>query len=203
VCKIEAGTSHIIHLLFFFRCSAQVINPEWVALDKSRGYESYDLQVFMRYTALFTDLLIYTTAAIYFATTVWGKRGDVLGKVCCVWCFYGFIQAYLPQLFRRTSVEHSDLGSADSTWTDYHRPWPFPVSSSSNANMHVGLTSFFTLRYNSAMLGFSLWAIALMVNGHDILGGIMFCLSLSFKQMALYYSLPFFFYLLGKSFKKG
>lgn len=44
------------------------------------------------------------------------------------------------------------------------------------------------IRYNSIMLGFTLWAVICFQTGHDLLGAVAFCLSLSFKQMALYFS---------------
>jgi alpha-1,3-glucosyltransferase len=62
---------------------------------------------------------------------------------------------------------------------------------------------FQLFRYNSAMLGLSLWAIVAMWNEYYFIGAVFFCLSLFFKQMALFYALPFFFYLLGISLKKG
>lgn len=57
-------------------------------------------------------------------------------------------------------------------------------------------------RYNTVSLGFAIWAIACIMNDHDLLGAIMFTLSLNFKQMSLYYAPAFFFYLLSKSFHK-
>lgn len=44
--------------------AASYINPNWVALDKSRGYESYNHKFFMRMSVLVTDLLIYFSAAL-------------------------------------------------------------------------------------------------------------------------------------------
>lgn len=43
-------------------------------------------------------------------------------------------------------------------------------------------------QFNSIMLGFTLASVTCFHGGHDLLGAIMFVLSLSFKQMALYYS---------------
>ena len=43
-------------------------------------------------------------------------------------------------------------------------------------------------RYNSIMLGLTLWSVNLFHGGHDLLGAFAFVLSLGFKQMALYYS---------------
>jgi alpha-1,3-glucosyltransferase len=47
-------------------CSAEKINPSWVALDSSRGIEGYNLRLFMRYTVLIADVLIYFPAIFVF-----------------------------------------------------------------------------------------------------------------------------------------
>ncbi|KAK9454546.1 glycosyl transferase [Dipodascopsis uninucleata] len=52
-------------------------------------------------------------------------------------------------------------------------------------------------QYNCVMLGFTLLAITNILQDRLVVGSIFFVLSLSFKQMALYYSLPIFAYLLG------
>ena len=56
----------------------------------------------------------------------------------------------------------------------------------------------FLCRYNCVSLGLTVWAIILLSKGHDILGSIAYSLALNYKQMALYYSFPFFCFLLGK-----
>ncbi|GAA5850410.1 hypothetical protein JCM9279_001406 [Rhodotorula babjevae] len=53
-------------------------------------------------------------------------------------------------------------------------------------------------QYNSLMLGLTLWAVNCFQAGRDVLGGVLFMLSLGFKQMALYYTPAVFAYLLGK-----
>ena len=50
------------------------------------------------------------------------------------------------------------------------------------------------------MLGFALWAINCFMTKHFVLGSIFFCLSLGFKQMALYYAPAVFAFLLGRCF---
>lgn len=57
-------------------------------------------------------------------------------------------------------------------------------------------------RFNSFMLGFALWAVNLLLTEYYILGSIAFCLSLGFKQMALYYAPVMFAFLLGRCFEK-
>jgi alpha-1,3-glucosyltransferase len=48
------------------------------------------------------------------------------------------------------------------------------------------------------MLGLTLWSINLFHMGYDVLGAIVFVLSMGFKQMALYYAPAIFGYLFGK-----
>ncbi|XP_068623597.1 dolichyl pyrophosphate Man9GlcNAc2 alpha-1,3-glucosyltransferase [Battus philenor] len=56
-------------------------------------------------------------------------------------------------------------------------------------------------QYNSLSLGLFLWATFYVVAiENDILATVFFVLALNYKQMELYHSLPFFFYLLRKCF---
>ena len=57
-------------------------------------------------------------------------------------------------------------------------------------------------RYNTISLGLALWGVVALARGHDLLGSIAFTLALNYKQMELYHALPFFFYLLGKSWQQ-
>ncbi|KAJ3345108.1 Glucosyltransferase-like protein [Kappamyces sp. JEL0680] len=52
------------------------------------------------------------------------------------------------------------------------------------------------------MLGFALGAFASFVRERHVLGSVLFVASLGFKQMALFYALPVFFYLLGVCWKR-
>lgn len=56
-------------------------------------------------------------------------------------------------------------------------------------------------QYNNVSLGFAAFAIASLFYDRELLGSFFFVLSLNYKQMELYHSLPFFFYLLGICFK--
>ncbi|KAI0081538.1 hypothetical protein K474DRAFT_1656321 [Panus rudis PR-1116 ss-1] len=60
------------------------------------------------------------------------------------------------------------------------------------------LIDFGHFQYNSVMLGFTLYALNCFAMGQDILGAVYFCLSLGFKQMALYYAPAIGSYLLAK-----
>lgn len=54
-------------------------------------------------------------------------------------------------------------------------------------------------QYNGVSIGLAILGIALILKDNDMLGSFFFALSLNFKQMSLYYSPAFFFYLLGKN----
>ena len=58
------------------RRSANKINPEWVALDSSRGIETPSSKVFMRATSLISDLLIYLPSLYFFVRTWLGSRSS-------------------------------------------------------------------------------------------------------------------------------
>ena len=44
--------------------SASLINPDWVALESSRGTESEQHKLFMRYSVLVVDLLVFLPVAV-------------------------------------------------------------------------------------------------------------------------------------------
>lgn len=56
-------------------------------------------------------------------------------------------------------------------------------------------------QYNNISLGFAALAVACLMKERNVLGSLMFVLALNYKQMELYHALPFFFYLLGNSFR--
>ncbi|XP_061739673.1 dolichyl pyrophosphate Man9GlcNAc2 alpha-1,3-glucosyltransferase [Nerophis ophidion] len=64
---------------------AKIINPEWVELHKSRGYESPSHKLFMRTTVLVADLLIYIPAVVLYC--LWINDGSIKKKVCTLLCF--------------------------------------------------------------------------------------------------------------------
>eukprot|EP00850_Spirogloea_muscicola_P005864 SM000027S09645 [mRNA] locus=s27:535401:537851:+ [translate_table: standard] len=53
-------------------------------------------------------------------------------------------------------------------------------------------------QYNCISLGLSLGAAAAIAAGRDVLGSVLFCLSLNHKQMSMYYAPAFFGHLLGR-----
>jgi alpha-1,3-glucosyltransferase len=75
----------------------------------------------------------------------------------------------------------------------------------------VGLNAFTCVQsdvaghfqYNGVSLGLALVAIHATSTGRDCLGGFFFVLALNYKQMCLYYALPFFVYMLAKAVRSG
>ncbi|KAE8914427.1 putative dolichyl pyrophosphate Man9GlcNAc2 alpha-1,3-glucosyltransferase [Phytophthora fragariae] len=53
-------------------------------------------------------------------------------------------------------------------------------------------------QYNNVCLGFTALSVALIMQGHEFLGSISYCLALNFKQMALYYAPVFGVFLLSR-----
>ncbi|KAK9447854.1 glycosyl transferase [Limtongia smithiae] len=133
---------------------ARKINPEWVALDTSRGIESATLKSYMRLTVILSELLIYTPAVSAFVR--WSVR-----------------YAKLSPLHQSTAAAAILLQPA------------------------LILIDHGHFQYNCVMLGLALFAFTDILNDNLFRGSIFFVLALGFKQMALYYAIPVFAYLLG------
>ncbi|NXN94468.1 ALG6 glucosyltransferase, partial [Rhinopomastus cyanomelas] len=65
---------------------AKLINPDWIALHTSRGYESQPHKLFMRTTVFVADFLIYIPAVILYCLslkeTSTKKKASILGALC-------------------------------------------------------------------------------------------------------------------------
>ncbi|GAQ86987.1 alpha-1,3-glucosyltransferase [Klebsormidium nitens] len=57
-------------------------------------------------------------------------------------------------------------------------------------------------QYNCISLGFALAAAAAIIQEYEVVGSVLFCLSLNHKQMSMYLAPAFFAHLLGRSFQK-
>lgn len=136
---------------FLFR--AGVINPDWVRLYQSRGTEGYYHKLFMRYSVLVADLLLFFPA-LYFVTRIGYKDNR---EALMIGLLY-------PGLI---------------------------------------LIDYGHFQYNNVSLGLLLWAVYFISKNCPVISSICFCLSLNYKQMELYHSIPFFCYLLGDAMKCG
>lgn len=63
---------------------AKVINPDWVALHSSRGYESQAHKLFMRTTVLIADLLVYIPAVVVYCCRL--KETSTKKKITSLLC---------------------------------------------------------------------------------------------------------------------
>ncbi|XP_007957324.1 dolichyl pyrophosphate Man9GlcNAc2 alpha-1,3-glucosyltransferase [Orycteropus afer afer] len=71
---------------------AKLINPDWIALHTSRGYESHTHKLFMRTTVFVADLLIYIPAVILYCCCL--KETSTNGKIAnalCILLYPGLI----------------------------------------------------------------------------------------------------------------
>jgi alpha-1,3-glucosyltransferase len=137
---------------------AQLIGwGEIVALHSSRGIETVRSKLFMRYTALAADLLIFVSAMVFFVWRYYQgrSRSEWLTILCMILLQPAFVL-----------IDHGHF------------------------------------QFNSICLGLTLWAVNALLHDRVIFASILFSLSLNYKQMALYYSLPFFFYILRYCWEK-
>lgn len=119
-------------------------------------------------------------------------------------------ESYAHKLFMRWTVIISDLlVLIPAVWFYFaKKPW-LPESASLIwiflVTSHPGLLliDHGHFQYNGVSLGLTIAAVAALHKGRNLLSSVLFVLSLSFKQMSLYHALPFFFYLLGDSFRGG
>ncbi|NXT55367.1 ALG6 glucosyltransferase, partial [Pluvianellus socialis] len=82
-----------------FLCAyiAKLINPDWIALHTSRGYESQPHKLFMRTTVFVADLLVYIPAVILYCfslkETSTKKKASIWGvcRALCILLYPGLI----------------------------------------------------------------------------------------------------------------
>ncbi|XP_055581112.1 dolichyl pyrophosphate Man9GlcNAc2 alpha-1,3-glucosyltransferase isoform X1 [Falco cherrug] len=65
---------------------AKLINPDWIALHTSRGYESQPHKLFMRTTVFVADLLVYIPAVILYCFSLKETSTKKKDKVANLWC---------------------------------------------------------------------------------------------------------------------
>ncbi|XP_076255589.1 ALG6 alpha-1,3-glucosyltransferase garnysstan isoform X2 [Rhynchophorus ferrugineus] len=151
---------------------AGFINENFTKLHDSRGYESLTHKLFMRYTVLFSDVMIFIPSIIlYYYTCIKlgnGQDSDISSA-------------------RQKSQHSLKLIIRDSSLLVI------------SALLYPGiiLIDHGHFQYNSISLGLFIFATISLLHKKDILTCLFFCLCLNYKQMELYHSLPFFLYLLS------
>lgn len=157
---------------------ADFLNPEFVALGASRGYESYEHKLFMRVTVLIADLFIYIPA---------------------VWWYFCKKQSDHQNVSRNLrdgntySVHSVKEDKALTSHISMYLTLIYPG---------LILIDHGHFQYNGISLGLTIAAVAAIMQGRDHIASVLFCFSVNYKQMSLYHALPFFCYILGKCLPK-
>lgn len=139
------------------------LNPQYVELHSSRGYESLEHKLFMRCSVLLVDLLLFIPG---------------------VWIYFTKCETVNNKVSLKMDIS--------------------PLFCVYNALIYPGLIliDHGHFQYNCVSLGLFICAVAAVIKNKNFFASVFFCLSLSYKQMQLYHSLPFFFYFLGTFFKR-
>ncbi|KAH1011675.1 hypothetical protein HUJ04_000995 [Dendroctonus ponderosae] len=156
---------------------AGFINGNFTKLHDSRGHESETHKLFMRTTVLVGDILVYIPALIlyYYTCVQLDKRKE---------------EAKKNQKKGNKSVLSLKIFD--------------PSLSVVLGLLYPGLIliDHGHFQYNSISLGLFIFAVICILHRWHISASIFFCLALNYKQMELYHSLPFFFYLLSTCIPK-
>lgn len=155
-----------------------LVGPHTVALETSRAIEDSTHKAFMRATVLLLDILVYFTA-VWFALDRRNVATMTSGE---------------------TKLMHSLSPSSQSQKSKWL--WTLTLALSQPAIVLIDHGHF---QYNTVALGLSIAAFSFMVQPnfkHCIVGSILYCLALNFKQMTLYYAPAVFCYLLGRCFSE-
>lgn len=158
------------HMYFCGLFAKHLLNSNYTKLHSSRGYESAEHKLFMRYTVLVSDIAIFIPSIIfYYAMTCNGEK--------------------------KSDVEKR--GRRVSSFSDV-KPMPSSLCTII-ALLYPGiiLVDHGHFQYNCISLGLAVFATTFILIKQNILASIAFCLALNYKQMELYHALPFFLYLLS------
>ncbi|XP_044740163.1 probable dolichyl pyrophosphate Man9GlcNAc2 alpha-1,3-glucosyltransferase [Chrysoperla carnea] len=146
---------------------AHHINPQYVELNTSRGFESSHHKLFMRYTVLIADLLIYIPAL-------------------CIYFFLNYTPTSKPiqtDVKKRKSNRKSSQNIIHSFLFAIFYPG-------------IILIDHGHFQYNCVSLGLTIMAVNCITMKKYKMAGFLFTCALNYKQMELYHALPFFcFYL--------
>lgn len=147
-----------------------------VALHTSRfGYEDALGKMYMRFTVLLLDLLIYMSAVVAVAKILSGTKSTV-------------------------QKQSSPPSTCIVSTSDQQQLWFLLTALTQPALLLIDHGHF---QYNTTSLGLALWSFYFMTQTSFIgpmIGSVLFSLALNFKQMELYHAPAVFAYLLGRCF---
>lgn len=195
---------------------ANLINPSFVELNKSRGYESGDHKLFMRYTVLTADILIYIPALCLYFYLIYKSEVKVeienakRRKPSLKKPNKTQLEEYPVEkgkALRRRKVGNETVEKQSKNVTFSNKVY---VNENKNTKYSNTIQSFLLallypgiilidhghFQYNCISLGLTILAVNCLLINRNILASILFTLAINYKQMELYHSLPFFFYFL-------
>ena len=183
------------YVSWIFGMLAKSFYPSLVKLGDSRAFEEPGGKLFMRTSVILTDIITLIPAII-----------------CCVELLSKVDKGQAAD--SKNSKKRTNIADA----TESAKILVEKSDQSDTANKHQ-LSTFLLLlvclscpaivlvdhghfQYNGVCIGLSLLGAISILKDQDVIGSILFCLALNFKQMALYYAPVFFFVLLRKCFDK-
>lgn len=188
---------------------AYYLNPNYVELHKSRGYESEDHKFYMRYTVIIADILLYIPSIyLYFIFTrrVYGNDDSNTIDDDGIWDYAGGNLKSKGRVKLESNKKKKNKANKQlqdrSTFDNNTRQWI--AASIIIALLYPGLIliDHGHFQYNCISLAFCVLAATFVCIQKSVLGSIFFCLALNYKQMELYHAFPFFLYLLSTCIPK-
>lgn len=165
--------------LMFARIATFVV-PDIVTLTTSRGYETELGKTFMRSTVLWSDILFCLPVVVAVLVAFNWETLQLASR----WAVFD-IERYQPKI--RTVLTQSAL---------------VKLFCCCLLAPGIILIDHGHFQYNAICIYLAILAALAVLADRDILGSILFCCSLNFKQMALYYAPVFFFALIRKCVTK-
>lgn len=183
---------------------ASRVEPELVALHASRGHESLSGKLFMRYTVLVADLLVFFTAVLALLPALHRNAARFLRPIEAA------IGGPSTATDIRTSGDVGD-GGDESLFDESHADGGSGTDAARGllaialalAHPAYILIDHGHFQYNCVCLGLVLWAVHHLVHGRELVGSVCFVAALGYKQMALYFAPSFFCYLAGRAWQRS
>jgi alpha-1,3-glucosyltransferase len=152
------------YISWFYGKIAQILFPDLVQFEISRGHQSPFGKLFMRISVLFSDIVILFPSVLLLTNALYYRKSLSLNISNYTKVILLLIFLCCPSLLL---IDHGHF------------------------------------QYNGVCIGLTLLAVYAISINRDVLGSILFCLALNFKQMTLYYSPVFFCHLLYKCSRKS
>jgi alpha-1,3-glucosyltransferase len=195
----------------------EIIYPPLVEWETSRGHESADGKSYMRISVIILDCLIYIPSVflIYskiirenqFKSPKTEKPSGIRSQNYDIYEVHGhcdIMETECKEVDEITEEVKKELLAISKAKTDLEMKHIVPrIVHLLQLLVLLILPGLILIdhghfQYNGVCLGFSLFACYFLLEDQYLLTSFFFCLSLNFKQIALYYSFIFFFILLRK-----